>query len=383
VTLRPTPTRPSSAGTGGAGPARADRVAPVLLMALLLVVVVASPPRAADATVSTERMPGPDAEALRLLERAVEAARTVGYTGVQFLSTWAPGGTSSVVVDVDHVPSVGTSVEVRAGSGAPSGAAFTVSPDDDTEARAAAVQTTVGDVSARELDLLRRNFDLVVEGRDHVAGREASVVTARRGGASAGRFWVDVRSGLLLRREVYDSQGTVVRASAFIDLRPARQEFVHPLPPPMPTPLGHDAQAAGREELDADGWTCPAAMAGSLSLREARRLTADDREVVHLSYSDGLSSVSVFEQRGHLDVERLGDLHTTTVGDSTVYVDQRPPQRYLWSAHGTVYTVITDAPAETAAQVVAALPHEAEDNGVTSRIQRGMGRVASWFNPFA
>ena len=59
-----------------------------------------------------------------------------------------------------------------------------------------------------------------------------------------------------------------------------------------------------------------------------------------------------------------------------------PDQRSLtWSGRGTVYTVMADAPAQTVDAVVRALPHDGP-TGFWKRMSRGIGRLASWANPF-
>ena len=47
----------------------------------------------------------------------------------------------------------------------------------------------------------------------------------------------------------------------------------------------------------------------------------------------------------------------------------------------TVYTVVADAPAATVDAVVGALPHDGP-TGFWKRMKRGLGRLASWANPF-
>ena len=46
------------------------------------------------------------------------------------------------------------------------------------------------------------------------------------------------------------------------------------------------------------------------------------------------------------------------------------------------FAFIADAPADTVASVVGALPHQEERDGVWDRVGRGFGRVGSWLNPF-
>jgi sigma-E factor negative regulatory protein RseB len=102
--------------------------------------------------------------------------------------------------------------------------------------------------------------------------------------------------------------------------------------------------------------------------------------VLDLGYSDGLSVVSVFEQRGALAAKLTG-WQKTTVDGHVIYVAE-PDQRSLtWSTHGMVYTVMADAPTQTVDAVVGALPHDAPP-GFWKRMSRGFTRLVSWVNPF-
>ncbi|MFH1600847.1 MAG: MucB/RseB C-terminal domain-containing protein [Pseudomonadota bacterium] len=106
------------------------------------------------------------------------------------------------------------------------------------------------------------------------------------------RLWLEKRSGLPLRVDLLDGQGRSIEQVAFTDISldqrpsdadlapsaPAELERVSPLP-------SHDGKPAG--------WHVPAPPAGFL-LRATRPL-AD--EGVHLLYSDGLASVSVYVER--------------------------------------------------------------------------------------
>ena len=104
---------------------------------------------------------------------------------------------------------------------------------------------------------------------------------------------------------------------------------------------------------------------------------------MHLSYSDGIATVSVFEQRGRLDADGLAGHHREVVDGHEVWVSGEVPQRVVWTSGETVYTVVADAPERTVDQVVAALPHQpAADGNTLGRLGRGLDRVASWFNPF-
>ncbi len=317
--------------------------------------------------------PSVDPAARVLLERAAAAAATTAYHGVQFVSAWTSTGTTSEVVTVDHDPGRGTTVRSDGTVRSP--------------ARTARVHTEGVRVlpAGGAVGLLAEHYSLARGGAEVVAGREVEVVVARRPGAPAGRgeaarFWIDRDSGLVLRREVYDRRGRTTRASAFVEVTVGRSAGSSgQAATAWPTTLDE----ASLQRLRANGWHCPERLPGPLALVDARRGGADrgDSDIVHLSYSDGIASVSVFEQRGRLDEAGLAG-HRRVVRDGrVVWVHGQVPRRVVWSAGGRVYTVVADAPERTVDAVVAALPHRGDQDGALGRLGRGLDRVASWFNP--
>ena len=91
---------------------------------------------------------------------------------------------------------------------------------------------------------------------------------------------------------------------------------------------------------------------------------------------DGLSLMSVFVQRGHLQ-SRLTGWSRVAMGGSPVYSDG---QTFVWSADGYVYTLVAAAPPQTVARVVAALPHDGSP-GLLGRLRQGVHRLLSWVIP--
>src|SRR5439155_7693843 len=120
---------------------------------------------------------------------------------------------------------------------------------------------------------------------------------------------------------------------------------------------------------------------GDLVLYDARRLQQPSGPVLHLSYTDGLLTLSVFQQPGHLNLRGAKGWQVERLGGRTVSVHPGVPEQVSWSAYGTVYTVVADAPRTTVAAAVAALPIEDENHGLMSRMSRGSSRVAAWLNP--
>ena len=331
------------------------------------VAVVAKPPE----PISTER---DDPRAVLLLKVAQRASSQVAYAGVQYVSAWCKSGSASQVVDVTHVPGTGSLVAVH-GTPATGGSAVFTAEDATRDADA---------VEDSPVTLLARNYQLMVAGRDAVAGRSAFVVEVRRAsGAVAARLWLDEDSGLALRREVFDSTGAITKASSFVDLTIGQARLAKRLPAQMPDMWSDRVPVGAVVTLSTAGWATPGVLAPRFQLTDVRRLTTDGDTILHLTYTDGLSAVSVFQQRGHLDAQRLDGFRPTRVSGAEVYARDGIPYRATWSADGVVYTVLGDAPDDVVQAVIAGLPHERAAAGVMSRLNRGVGRVASWFNPFS
>lgn len=352
----------------------AELVAPLALLALLLGTATGAEP--ASRPVSWVDGAPSDARALQLLERASQAPATVAYHGVQFVSAWSEQGSTSRVVEVDHRPGRGTTVHMAATTENP--AADTFLPADGTE------PSVIGGPTA--LQRLDRNYRIALAGRRSVSGRPADLVEARWPGSDhpAARFWLDAATGLVLRREVYDEQGRTTRASAFVEIVVGQPTEVRAgSVQAVPEAWSETVDYSDRALMEKRGWHCPEHLPGALDMVDARRGGGAGKPILHLSYSNGLATMSLFEQRGRLDAANLDGYRRQEADGHAVYVRDGMPQRVVWSAQGTVFTLVADAPASTVDQVVAALPHDpVEDGGGWHRLGRGFERVASWFNPF-
>lgn len=298
-----------------------------------------------------------EATALAVLDRAARAGRVLPYSGTQYVAAWQDGTTGATLVDVEHQPGHDAVVTAAPTAGGPDVPAVATPALDD-----------------RLVALLARSYDLAVAGPGRCTGRDTTVVEAREQGRVAGRFWVDRDSGLLLRREVYDEQGRRVRSSAFVDLEVGR---ARPQPAPALTarPVEQDAGA-----LRAQGWQVPEELPHGMRLFETR-LTGD--RVLHLAYSDGLSTVSLFAQKGALGTGPMAGFAAEEVGDRPVWVRREAPERVVWSGGGRVWTLVSDAPADTVRAAVAALPRDpAPRDGLLARLGRGAARMLGALNPF-
>ena len=307
------------------------------------------------------------------LRRAATAEATATYSGTKWVTGHAAGG-GVTVVEVRHAPARGTWLRVR-------------TPVD----RGAAAAQTVVDPAGAELDgealaALSHHYTLAVGRTERCSGRLATVVEARALDTKrvAGRFWLDDETGLLLRRELYDAAGQMVRGTVFVSLDTGDQATPAPAGATVVANrhVGTTLEVPDVAQLRRDGWHLPDQLPGGMERYSAMEMTVDGHRVVQLAYSDGIYAASVFVQRGGLDPRSLRGFTRGRMAGATVYTGTGLHRTVVWESSTELYTLVLDGPEPLAADVVAAMPHTPVDNGFVARLSRGIQRVGSWANPF-
>jgi hypothetical protein len=341
-----------------------------LTAGVLLIAGIAPPSRAVEVSAATSTAPS-ESFALVLYQRAQTAARTVAYDGVKMVSREDENGAvRTSVVNVSHVPGVGVVVEVDDGDGTGAGETFT---------RASRSTSDADDATA--LRALERSYRLRSAGETRATGRTADVVEVQRlDGTVAARLLLDDETGLVLRREILDQDGRAIETSGFVKVRIGDPDLKH-LPPMAPTPWTVLAESEVAS-LRADGWPVPTELGGGHTLTAVRRDTSGDEPVVQLGYTDGLAYMSVFVQRGALATVELDGYRPSEVDGGVVWVRSGGPPFVVWQSGEFVVTATSDTVAAPLAEVVAVLPADAAPaDDVGARVNRGVQRVGSWFNP--
>jgi sigma-E factor negative regulatory protein RseB len=386
-------------GPGGwipPGSQRSRPPGPVLLLAAVFAVAVpsflvaacsgqaapaqdapASSAATAAATQVPVRRPG-SALAASLLTQAAQAAVLTSYQGEEIVSHWDASGGTVLVSDIWHV-SGGQTITRTLAAGVYSSSQPYLSSDTDGQ-----WPEGVLGVTTQLVRLLEAHYVVVYGGPGSADNRTAQVVEAwRDDGSLAARFWLDDTTKLPLEREVFDSAAHVISEDVFINVRVGNQALLAAPPGGPADPQGPWAAPLPARQLlalRARGWVVPPQLPGGLSLFTGAQTQTSTGTVLDLGYSDGLSVVSVFEQRGNL-AAKLAGWQKVTVAGHVIYAAQ-PDQRSLtWSSRGIVYTVIADAPAQTVDDVIGVLPHDTPP-GFWKRMSRGFARLASWANPF-
>jgi len=298
------------------------------------------------------------------------------YQGKEILTRWSQGGGSVLVSSIWHV-SGGQTVTQTTADGASFSSQSYLSSDTDGQSP----EGVLG-VTAPLIRLLKSHYLVAYAGTGSADNRTAQVVEAwRADGSIAARFWLDDATKLPLEREVFDTATHVIGQDVFIDVSftapggLGAQGSVPPQGGPWTDPFSRRQLLALRD----GGWQVPAELPGGLSLFTGAKTQADTGAVLDLGYSDGLSMVSVFEQRGKLPA-RLAGWRKTKTGGHVVFA-LPDPRTLTWAGHGMVFTMVADAPSQTVDAVVGALPHDGP-TGFWKRMSRGLVRVASWVNPF-
>jgi hypothetical protein len=301
-------------------------------------------------------------QARAVLTRAVSSSDSVGYTGVQ--SFWARSGGQVLraAVQVRAVPGQGIQAQVLDRTGKPVGSGF-------TPATSAARM-----VDHKLMSLLEKNYAFTGWAGAEAAGRRADVVEAWQSGHLAARWWVDDASGVVLGRQAFDGHDNQVMSVGFTDLRVTRSPAIlEHLPARLDVPTTDTVLTlSNASELAARGWFCRTDLAG-LSLVRLRSDRPLAPQAVHLVYSDGLATVSVFEQRGRLSSAPRGSTWDTGLG---AYTQEGASSLASWQSGGTVFTVVTDGSPGLLAQAVGSLPHERRPERTTmGRIREGWAKL--------
>lgn len=318
---------------------------------------------------------GERAAGMRLLGKAAAAAQNTSYQGVELISESGVNGIATMISNVWHSGG-GLTVTQTSDAAVLAGSEPYVAYDGDNRSPEGVFGLTTTLVT-----LLGKHYVALFSGTDSLIGRHALVVDLHRvDGSLAARFWLDSKTLVPLQREVFDTSAELISEDAFVQVQFGRRSPA----PPEAAPANAVESAWSRAtpaklllELNGRGWRLPAVLPGGLSLYQAAQSTTGAGQVVDLSYSDGLSVISLFVQRGTL-ASKMAGWQPVSLRGHVVYVAEHS---VTWAGRGFVYTVIADAPPRTVEAVVAALPQNSSP-GFLARLGRGLNRLASMVNPF-
>lgn len=317
--------------------------------------------------------------ARRLLERAASVAGTLTFEGTLVTVTFDGAGPSVSEMRTTH----GRDGQVHSSRGdswmvGRSGDdAFLWEPD------AGRLLRFVGmDPVPFSIERLLSNYDLRLAGTRQLETGRAAVIAARQHGTQRDRehLYADRQTGLIVRRDTFQDDGAPARVIAFTELRTTSEPA--PAPPTPDAAAAMPAQVLDEQQLrvlESVGWVAPRTLPGGYRLWSGHALPDPETGTLNLVYSDGLYTLSLYEQHGRLRADALEGAVALRRGG--VRVHRWPgaqPARLVWSGDGLIFTVVTDAPYDHALSVVAALPQDPPSpllRSLLKRIERAAGRL--------
>jgi MucB/RseB family protein len=306
------------------------------------------------------------ARATKLLSQAAAAGRAASYQGVETIADTTVAGRSKVVATVWHRGGL-TVTQVAGGK-----------PEETYDGDGRAPDGVFG-VTTTLVGLLEKHYVPVYVGTDSMVGRRALIIAVQRAdGTTAAEFWLDEQTLLPLRRDVYDTSAHLVSDDRFTQVRFGKTKM-----PQVTAGRGHAAWTVAPSpvqllsRLNGEGSLLPRTLPGNLGLYAASVATTPVGQVADFGFSDGLSAVSLFVERGTLPAKMPG-WQPEMLSGHLVYVTQ---DEVAMSGRGFVYTLVTDAPPKTVDTAVGALPPNGEP-GILDRLGRGLGRLVSVLDPF-
>jgi hypothetical protein len=346
----------------------------------------------AGAVDADEDVSGDDAE--RLLAVAVDAGRSVAHAGQVTIVSFGERGPQVTELTVSRE---GGEVRVeQLGSGHLDHAATR----EGTRATERLLRVAgLGDAPDQR-GLLRTKYAPQTRGTVTLDTGPASVVelVEHATGEVRERLYLDVSTGLVVRRETFTRTGDPVRVVAYVSLDasltavPARgtaaggsdhaSAWVHASSRPAGVPTAPAAASAAAPGLRTAGFVVPEELGAGYRLLAVRELALDARSAVHLLYGDGLYTLSLFQQQGRLASAARRDAVALRAGSGgTVWRwPGSEPRHVVWTGDELTFTALTDAPVDELLAAIDVLPIDPPAT-VVDRVVRGFQRVGRWFAP--
>lgn len=199
------------------------------------------------------------------------------------------------------------------------------------------------------LDKLQSYYQIERQPDDRIANHRTAVLrlSPKDKHRYGYRYWVDANTGVLLRCDLTDQNDAVIEQMMFTQL-----DYIDALPDehfnyPGIDKLTRKHLSENRTALQQLSWQVTDLPAGFMLTRSSSR-DSNGAPAMHLVYSDGLASVSVFVEHGKTDHHYLAG--ATNMGALNAY-GMRHGEHYI--------TVMGEVPATTVKQIAASTVNKA------------------------
>lgn len=215
--------------------------------------------------------------------------------------------------------------------------------------------------------LLMRNYRAVLEPDDNIAGRAVNAVAMinKYTGQTVMRLWIDTQTKLVLKKERYASNGAVTYQMRFEQIRYTSgiPKEIFTIPTSGFAREQAPAHAMPSSDLQAVLRTAGFQAKHPKYLPEGFVPVAGDVNDVkgvrtlHLLYSDGIRTVSLFENAGGSAVDLSHfSVHSTKIESKDAqYVEQGATTLLAWSAESLHYALVGELRREELVRIAASV----------------------------
>jgi outer membrane lipoprotein-sorting protein len=204
----------------------------------------------------------------------------------------------------------------------------------------------------RRLLLLRMNYRLDILGQETVVGRPADVVTLKpkAAGNPWRKLWIDRETAVVLRNEGYDAAGRLATSSQFsvfeVAPRFRGEDFALSAKPGEAAHgmvhLGPGEAAAERLAFDP---VLPTYLPRGYVFEEGHLMEQEGVAALHLAFTDGLNTVSLFERPAGERKAARPEMHGLGA----------PGRVVTWVGGGLAFTLVGDLAPEELEKIAASL----------------------------
>jgi negative regulator of sigma E activity len=304
----------------------------------------------------------PNADPVALLRASIAAPKTVSYVGQFQTVRFSSNRASATIVKVEHrapgstrrwyvAPEslYGDYVILRGATTYQ----FDTKNDKVTVSHNPQLDSQIS--AAGSFDRVMQNYRAILDGNETVADRATVSVELinKYTGERSVRVWIDRETHLVLKKEEYHANGSVASQTRFDELR-----YTNTIPRDIfstDTPAGYARVVApdiAMMEADIDhvvgeaGFKPfePHSLPQGFSEISGDVSNVSGVRTLHLLYSDGLRSISLFENATGAAAD-FGALHPKTVsfeGHDGQYVEDGPTTLLTWKEHGLYFALVGD-----------------------------------------
>jgi negative regulator of sigma E activity len=302
------------------------------------------------------------ADSNALVRAALDAPRHVSYVGQLQTIRWGMRVASATIQRVEHLAPARTRRTFLAPEslyGEYDITLGTTTTKIDPKQHRAMISENPSSENALTLKgniaLLVANYRAVVGSVEIVAGRPATTVSFvnRYTGERLMRLWIDNETKVVLAKEAYHQDGSLAWRSRFDEIRYTGEiptgVFATTIPQGFQEVEGRrfaDVSDDLQRTLDAAGFKAvnPRYLPDGFHVIGAENSTFRGARNLHLLYSDGIRTLSLFENNADSEPDFGGVKPSTThfEGHDAQYVKDGPTTLLTWREHGLAFALVGD-----------------------------------------